>query len=721
MKNMMKKKFLTLFLGLGSLVALAGPPDEGMFPMSELKRLNLQAKGMQLTPEQLFSTEGVSLVQALVRVGGCTGSFVSPEGLIITNHHCAFGAVAAASSVENDYISKGFLANTRELEIPAAGLTVRITTSYEDVSAEVLAAVKDVKEPAARLAGIRQAMRAIEARAKKAQPNLAHEVSEMFTGRSYVLFHYQTIQDIRMVYVPPRNIGEFGGESDNWVWPRHNGDFAFVRAYVAPDGSGAAYSKDNVPFKPANHLKVNPNGVQEDDFVFIMGYPGRTFRHYPAAYLEYQRDYLLPYTSQTFDWLIDYMKDLGKADEAKEIALASRMKGLANTTKNYKGKMQGIRRIGLVDQKRAEEKAMMNWVAANGERQQRFGKVLPTLDSLYGEMKADATQNLWLSYLLRNSAAMRIGVLTADARLAIEMAPADKKDSVQTEILKRLRTGIERAYGDYDASLDRDFMAKMLLESRNWPADKQLASMNKVVGKKAADAQIDRFLNQLFTKTKLFDQKALLAEFDKNPAKYLKQKGDFWMLSTELQQLQSLLSLRDQKINGALSQWLPEFLEMKLSMQPGDFVPDANSTLRLTFGNVRGYQPEDGVYQAPFTTIKGLVAKGEKTGDYEINEELVAAYEAGDLGKYIKPSLKDVPVGLLYNMDTTGGNSGSPVMNAKGELIGVNFDRAYTATINDFAWNEAYSRSIGVDIRFVLFVVDKVAKADFLLKEMKVQ
>lgn len=717
----MKKKFLTLFLGLSSLVALAGPPDEGMFPMSELKRLNLQAKGMQLTPEQLFSTEGVSLVQALVRVGGCTGSFVSPEGLIITNHHCAFGAVAAASSVENDYISKGFLAKTRELEIPAAGLTVRITTSYEDVSAEVLAAVKDVKEPAARLAAIRQAMRAIEARAKKAQPALAHEVSEMFTGRSYVLFHYQTIQDIRMVYVPPRNIGEFGGESDNWVWPRHNGDFAFVRAYVAPDGSGAAYSKDNVPFKPANHLKVNPNGVQEEDFVFIMGYPGRTFRHYPAAYLEYQRDYLLPYTSQTFDWLIDYMKNLGKADEAKEISLASRGKGLANVTKNYKGKMQGMRRIGLVEQKRAEEKAMMNWVMANDERQKRFGKVLPTLDSLYGEMKADATQNLWLNYLLRNSAAMRIGVLMADARLALEMAPADKKDSVQTEILKRLRTGMERAYGDYDASLDRDFMAKMLLQAHGWPADKQLASVNKIVGKKAADAQIDRFMNQLFSKTKLFDQKALLAEFDKNPAKFLKQKGDFWMLSTELQQLQSLLGLRDQKINGALSQWLPEFLEMKLAMQPGDFVPDANSTLRLTFGNVRGYQPEDGVYQAPFTTVKGLVTKGEKSGDYEINEELVAAYEAGDLSKYIKPSLKDVPVGLLYNMDTTGGNSGSPVMNAKGELIGVNFDRAYTATINDFAWNEAYSRSIGVDIRFVLFVVDKVAKADFLLKEMKVQ
>ena len=718
----MKNLLLSAVAGMAfASTAFASPPDEGMFPMSELKRLNLQAKGLQLTPEQLFSTEGTSLVQALVRVGGCTGSFVSEEGLIITNHHCAFGAVAAASSVENDYISQGFLAKDKSLEIPASGLTVRITTSYEDVSAEVLAAVAGIEDPAARLAGIRQAMRSIEQEAKVKTPKQTHEVSEMFVGRSYVLFHYQTIQDIRMVYVPPRNIGEFGGESDNWMWPRHNGDFAFVRAYVAPDGSGAAYSKDNVPFKPANHLKVNPNGAQEEDFVFIMGYPGRTFRHYPAAFLEYQRDYLLPYTSQTFDWLIDYMKGLGAADEAKGIALASRQKGLANTTKNYKGKLQGLKRIDLVAEKRAEEDQMRAAIATDPALQARYGGLLERLDSLYSQMKIDATRNMWLSYFLRNSATMQIVMATAEVRQVIELADKTVQDSVRQDMHKRLRSAIERSFGAYDARLDRDFMAYMFNQAMDWPADQQMNSLNSLFGKGDRDQKINKQLNRLFTKTAFGNKEALLALYDKNPSKFISQKGDLMLIASEIQVMQQLLRANDQNTNGALSAALPEFLELKLSLLPKDFVPDANSTLRLTYGYIRGYEPEDGVYQTPFTTISGLIAKGEKTGDYEINQNLVEAYQGLDISKYSKPSLKDVPVGILYNMDTTGGNSGSPVMNAKGELVGVNFDRAYTATINDFAWNEGYSRSIGVDIRFVLWVVDNVAKADFLLKEMKVQ
>ncbi|MFN3529181.1 MAG: S46 family peptidase [Bacteroidia bacterium] len=719
----MKKLFLLPFTAMAINLAQAiSPPDEGMYPMSELARLNLQAKGMMLTPEQLFSTEGVSLVQALVRVGGCTGSFVSPNGLIITNHHCAFGAVAAASSVDNDYISNGFLAVDGSLEIPATGLTVRITTSYEDVSERVMAAVKGIEDPAARLAGIRAAMRQIEAEEAAKAPALKHEVSEMFLGRSYVLFHYQTINDIRLVYVPPRNIGEFGGESDNWMWPRHNGDFAFVRAYVAPDGSGANFSKDNVPFKPANHLTVNPNGVQEEDFVFIMGYPGRTFRHYPAAYLEYQRDYLLPYTSKTFDWLIDYMKALGKVDEAKGIALASRQKSLANVTKNYKGKLQGMRRIGLVENKRNEELDMQKQIAANPALAERYGNLMMQLDSLYGQMKLAAPRSMWMNYLLRNSASMQVAVTIAEARMALELAPKAERASMLIKLTPKLRTSIESAFGAYDAMLDRDFMAYMLQESRQWPKDQQWTALTALKGKGSFDEKLESMLNRLFSaKGGYGNKEAMLLAFDKNPMKFIYRKDELAFLASEVFMRQQELRYNDQQINGRLSQLLPEFLELKLSLQSSDFVPDANSTLRLTFGYIRGYEPEDGVYQAPFTTISGLIAKGEASGDYELNQDLEQAYARGNMEAYIKPSLKDVPVGILYNMDTTGGNSGSPVMNAKGELIGVNFDRAYTATINDFAWNEAYSRSIGVDIRFVLWVVDKVANASFLLEEMGIK
>lgn len=716
----MKKYFTNLAIFLWLLPALAwSAPGEGMYPMSELKRLNLQKAGMGLTAEELFSPKGDALVNALVRVGGCTGSFVSAEGLIITNHHCAFGAVAAASSVENDYITAGFTARERDKEIPAQGLTVRITTGYEDVSAAVIAAAGNEMDAVKRLKAMREKMRQIEQEAKKQFPKETHEVAEMFLGRSYVLFHYQTIQDIRLVYVPPRNIGEFGGESDNWVWPRHNGDFSFVRAYVAADGSPAAFDKKNVPFVPKRHLKVNPQGVQEDDFVFILGYPGRTFRHYPAEYIRYQNDYLLPYTSETYDWLIDYMKALGKADPAKEIAFASKMKGLANVTKNYKGKVQGIRRIDLVQQKKEEEERFRKLISQKPELS-RYAATLDELDAVYKSMQADASRTLWVNYLSSQSATIAVAIRIVQVQAMLDtMASATKEGFIrkQQEELKKL---IGRVYAPYDAGLDRDFIDKMFRQALQWPQNEQLTVLQKLFAGPKQDQKLDKFLARLVTKTAFMDRDALLKQLEAKPEKFFMMKGDLIEIAKEMNQMSSELRMQAQLNEGKLAQLLPAYLDLKIASGV-DFVPDANSTLRLTYGNVKGYEPEDGVYQAPFTTVSGLLSKGTPSGDYEINTQLVEAYKKGGSEAYHHPGLKDVPVGLLYNLDTTGGNSGSPVMNAQGELVGVNFDRAFTATINDFAWNEAYSRSIGVDIRFVLWTLDKVSNAGFLIREMGVK
>lgn len=716
----MNKRILLLLSLIWCLPTLLGAsPGEGMYPMSELKRLNLQKAGMGLTAEELFSPKGDALVNALVRVGGCTGSFVSGEGLIITNHHCAFGAVAAASSVKNDYITDGFIARDREQEIPAQGLTVRITVGYDDVSKEVVAAAGGEMDPVKRLKAMREKMRQIEQEAKKQNPNEAHEVAEMFLGRSYVLFHYQTIQDIRLVYVPPRNVGEFGGESDNWVWPRHNGDFSFVRAYVAADGSPAAFDKKNVPFVPKRHLKVNPNGVQEEDFVFILGYPGRTFRHYPAEYIRYQNDYLLPYTSETYDWLIDYMKALGKADPAKEIAFASKMKGLANVTKNYKGKIQGIRRIKLVEQKQAEEVRFRQLIADKPELKS-YAATLDELDAVYKRMQADAPRTLWFNYFTTQSASMAVALRIVQIQAILDTLPkAAQADFVQKQ-QDEFKKFIGRTYAPYDAGLDRDFMDKMLRQALAWPETEQLKGLNELFSGPKQDQKLDKFLGRLVTKTSLMDRDALLKQLEANPLKFFGMKGDLIDIAREMNGMVAELRQRAQTNEGQLAKLLPAYLDLKIASGV-DFVPDANSTLRLTYGNVKGYEPEDGVYQSPFTTVSGLIAKGTAEGDYEINQNLVKAYQKGGAEKYQHPGLKDVPVGLLYNLDTTGGNSGSPVMNAKGELVGVNFDRAFTATINDFAWNEAYSRSIGVDIRFVLWTLDKVSDAGFLIREMGVK
>jgi len=714
-------KRLLLFLTFLSLIpAFVGAiPGEGMYPMSELKRLNLQKAGMGLTAEELFSPKGDALVNALVKVGGCTGSFVSGEGLIITNHHCAFGAVAAASSVKNDYITSGFIARDREQEIPAQGLTVRITVGYEDVSAQVIAAAGGETDAVIRLKAMREKMRQIEQSAKKENPKETHEVAEMFLGRSYVLFHYQTIQDIRLVYAPPRNVGEFGGESDNWVWPRHTGDFSFVRAYVAADGSPAAFDKKNVPFVPKRHLKVQPKGVQEDDFVFILGYPGRTFRHYPAEYIRYQNDYLLPYTSETYDWLIDYMKALGQADPAKEIAFASKMKSLANVTKNYKGKVQGIRRINLVQQKQEEEKRFRQLISEKPELQ-KYAATLDELEVVYKSMQADAPRTLWFNYFATQSATMAVALRIVQVQAILDTLPkAAKADFVkkQQDELKKL---IGRVYAPYDAGLDRDFIDKMIRQALQWPETQQLKVVNELFSGVKQDQKLDKFLARLVTKTSFMDRDVLLQQLEANPQKFFGMKGDLMDIAREMNTMTIEMRQRAQANEGQLARLLPAYLDLKIASGV-DFVPDANSTLRLTYGNVKGYEPEDGVYQAPFTTVSGLIAKGTPEGDYEINQNLVQAYAKGGTERYEHPGMKDVPVGLLYDLDTTGGNSGSPVMNAKGELVGVNFDRAYTATINDFAWNAAYSRSIGVDIRFVLWTLDKVSAAGFLVREMGVE
>lgn len=695
------------------------PPDEGMLPLNQLKKRHLQSLGLQLSDEQIFSTGDISLVQALVRVGGCTGSFVSQEGLIITNHHCAFGAVAAASSVSNDYIADGFLARTRSEEIPAKGLTVRITLGFEDVSEQVLTGLSDDLDPVRKSEAIRRNIKRIEEGARGKQPEVLHEVSEMFVGRSYVLFHYQTINDIRMVYVPPRSVGEFGGESDNWVWPRHTGDFAFLRAYVGPDGSPAAYSTENKPFVPQNYLRVNATGVREEDFVFIMGYPGRTFRHYPASYLEYQRDQLLPITSETYDWLIEAIDRLGETDPDARIRLASRQKSLANVTKNYKGKMQGLNRVDIIGEKRRQEVELNKLTIPGAPFAHRAG-VIRALDSLYVLLSRDAPLKFWLNNLQQNSPTFSMAMARAEARRSWVKDSDSGSDSLRQILVSNLLKQNEKLVYGYEPRMDTSFLRFMMRAPAQWANQFKSDAMALFWRQNSLGEQCDRVVDEWFSKGLPFDAGQMKDLLKSNPEKGIRSSGKLDALADLMLVEAQLLSAREKAINAQLSVLLPQYLELKLALEGDEFIPDANSTLRLTYGYVRRYQPADGEVQTPFTHLSGMRAKSIAAVG---NADLEADYTMyGPLQERMQSdrSTESIPVAFLYNLDTTGGNSGSPVMNAKGELVGVNFDRAFTATINDFAWNEQYSRSIGVDIRFVLWMVDEVAGAQHLIREMGV-
>ena len=709
MKNSAFVFLAVLLFGIATAAA-----EEGMFPISSIDQLDLTEKGLALTPTEIFNPDETCLVDGICRVNGCTGSFVSANGLIITNHHCAYRAIQSASSAENDWLKKGFFSKSLEQEIPAIGYVVRITESYQDVSKEVLAAADASMSDAELTKSLEKRRKELEKEAEQANPGMRADIAEMFKGKSYVLFLYTYIRDVRLVFAPPSSVGSFGGAVDNWEWPRHTGDFSFMRAYVAPDGSTAEYDKNNVPYRPKRHIQVSPAGANEGDFVFLLGYPGRTARHQTASFLEFEQNIRLPFVVDLYQWQIATMDDESKNDRAVALKHSSRKQSLANVEKRSRGQLKGLRRANIVAQRKAAEAELKEFISADPVRQQQYGSVLQEIDDVYAFIEQSADYQLTLTNLVSANRGLGLAWTIYDAATERAKGDLDRETPYMDRNFQRTIDQAMLSWKDWHHPTDK----KMLIEMKR--RLRELAQSNSTPAVKAF-LDDDSLGDDSYDQTKLSDESFVRSLFEKTPDE-LKQINDP-LLNAIIGLHPEYVRLREQskEVQGRLGRLYGKLINVKQAFQETNFVPDANGTLRLTYGQVKGYSPEDAVYKSPATTLRGVLEKTTGKEPFVTPDRIRELYEQGDFGNYLHPKLKQVPINLLYNTDTTGGNSGSPILNGKGQLVGVNFDRAFEATINDFAWNESYSRSIGVDIRYVLWVTGKVYQSQRLLSEMGVE
>ncbi len=696
---------ITFTILIVSLFSLSATKDEGMFPLNYLDEKALQNAGMKLTTRELFSPGEISLANALVKVGGCSGSFISSEGLIITNHHCVYGGVADLSTADNNYLENGFVANDHSKELPIK-MPCRITQSFEDVSAKVLAGIQKDFNPAVRSKTISDNIKKILEEEKALYPELTMEVSEMFIGKSYMLFRYLLIPDVRLVFAPPVTIGQFGGDLDNWEWPRHNGDFSMVRAYVGPDGKPAPYSKNNIPFKPKKHLKINANGTKEGDFVFIMGYPGRTYRHETAPYLKFQQEIQLPIIQKWYSWYIRQMKTLSEGNDAKFLAFAKEIQGLENVEKNYRGKMQGLMRTGLVEQKMKDEEMMMK--LSETKNDEAIKLAIPKLQTLWARKTELAAQRYHYQFLYNQSGPYYAAQTIRQFKSTINKGDAEQK--------KKTITAFASAMWQNYIVIDKTLEISVLKELLPKINDNRKVKL-KVNGK----LPIPQWINQMAKKDKLFDTAFVYNLLRNNPEKLLNYQSSLTKLFDEVEEEAMRLEYEWSLIDQEIKSLMPIYLDLKQEFKRGQFIPDANSTLRLTYGYIKRYKPNDAEIHLPYTTLKGVFEKANTAPDYRLPSIVADKLRIKDIPAiFTDKETGEVAVAFLYNLDTTGGNSGSAVLDAEGNLIGINFDRSFTATINDYAWNDQYSRSIGCDIRYVLYVVKYVGQAEHLLNEIGV-
>ncbi len=716
-----KSRTIGLVLGLVLIVAGAAAhvsqgDDEGMWMPHQMKDLDLRAKGLGMDPADLYKTDGTGLMSAVVNLGGGTGEFISADGLILTNHHVAFGAIQRASSKEQDYITNGFTAMTREQEIPAQGYTADVLLGYEDVTGTVLGKLKPGLTPRQRYDALEKITNEIVARAEKGARDRRSAVAAMYSGNRYYLFTYKRIRDVRLVLAPPQTLGNFGGEVDNWMWPRHTCDFSFLRAYVATDGTGAEFSPGNVPYKPRSVLKISLEGFKPGDFTFVMGYPGRTSRNSTVAELRSEMASMAKRIKDMRD-TVAFFEDAGRSDKEVEIRYASRVKGTYNGLKNYQGKLEGMEKIDILGKKAAREKEFLVWVGADPERQKKFDRVLDDIAAFAARADAFSARNESLTGAATSSTLLSQATTIVRAVQESQKPDTDREPQFQDRNKPFVRMGIQLAERGYELATDRAFMKHNLRKMLSLPADQVPIALRGVV-KPGHEAGIDAYVDGLYAKTVLANPDRRLDLLALKPAGLAAVGDPLIGLAVELEKETKIVREEGKAMAQERLDLRRVYEEALLERARGRFAPDANGTIRFTCGPIEGYSPKDAVYYEPQTTLTGVLEKETGTYPFAVPDGIKKLRAARDFGPYMDARLKDVPACFLNATSVTGGNSGSPTFNARGEQIGIIFDMTYESVIGDYILIPELQRSISVDIRWVLFVADKFAGASPVIREI---
>ena len=673
----------------------------------------MQEMGMRITADDIYSINHSSLKDAIVLFGGgCTGEIVSDYGLLLTNHHCGFDYIQKHSSVEHDYLTDGFWAMDRSQELPCPGLSVIFLREMRDVTEKVLFNVTDDMTEEDRQATINENIKKITAEVEK-QTTYKVSIKPYFLGNEYYLLLNEVYTDVRLVGCPPSNIGKFGGDTDNWVWPRHTGDFSVFRVYADPDGHPADYSASNIPYRPAKHLEISLKGADEGDFAFVFGYPARTSEYLPAVAVDQEANVIDPIAVRLRGEILDIYNTYQERDKKVRIQYASKHAGLGNGWKKWMGVTEGINHFRGVQKKRYYEESFQEW-ALGARNRYMYIDLLKNFEQKYKELEPYRVAYTYLS-----NAGLNIEIF--DFAGNFNKLSQVTKETPQEEIDKMI-TGLKKAtenfFKDYYQPIDREVARTMLKEYlEHQPADFRPGFLNEI-------KDVDAYVEQLFEKS-LFADKDKVMEFLESfkPSKVKKLQKDPALLA-----YQSMIGFyRDEvnpkmgPINKEIDRMQRIYMKGQMAMEPEKrFSPDANFTLRVTYGKVEGFKPQDGKIFRHYTTLEGIMEKeNPDVYDYVVEPKLKALYNSKDYGRYAD---KDgtMHVAFTASVHTTGGNSGSPILNADGQLLGLNFDRCWEGTMSDLVYDPNICRNISVDIRYVLFIIDKFAGAKHLVNEMTI-